>query len=120
MALNSVGGKSATEVLRNLDNGGIMVTYGGMSREPVVIPTGLFIFKDIQLKGFWMTRWHKQKMGSVEQQKMIDELSQLMKNGNLVAPTNKTVPLGSFKEVLQHSVSTKGFSGVKYFLDLQK
>ena len=35
-----------------------MVTYGGMSRKPITVPTSLFIFKDISLRGFWMTRWH--------------------------------------------------------------
>lgn len=32
LALNCVGGKSATELLRHLDDGAYMVTYGGMSR----------------------------------------------------------------------------------------
>lgn len=57
LALNCVGGKNALEVSRHLDNHGIMVTYGGMSREPVIVPTASLIFKDLQFRGFWMTRW---------------------------------------------------------------
>jgi trans-2-enoyl-CoA reductase len=34
-----------------------MVTYGGMSRKPVTVPTSQFIFKDITLKGFWLSKW---------------------------------------------------------------
>lgn len=34
LAFNCVGGKNATEMLRHLDDKGVMVTYGAMSREP--------------------------------------------------------------------------------------
>lgn len=119
LGFNNVGGKSATEILRSLNYGGVMVTYGGMSREPVVVPTASFIFKDVQLRGFWMTRWRKEN--SLEKQnKMLNDLIQFMKDGQLVAPAHKTLPLDSFQEVLQNTVSSKGFIGFKYFLDLQK
>lgn len=58
LGLNAVGGRSSATVARGLCNGGTMVTYGGMSMKPVTIPTSLFIFKDIRLRGFWMTRWN--------------------------------------------------------------
>lgn len=38
LALNGVGGKSATELLRHLQVGGSMVTYGGMAKQPVTVP----------------------------------------------------------------------------------
>lgn len=60
LALNCVGGKNALEMCKHLDNEGIMVTYGGMSREPVIVPTSSLIFKDLQFRGFWMTRWKEQ------------------------------------------------------------
>ncbi|XP_061574450.1 enoyl-[acyl-carrier-protein] reductase, mitochondrial isoform X2 [Cololabis saira] len=64
LALNGVGGKSATELLRHLQAGGSMVTYGGMSRQPVTIPVSALIFKDVKIRGFWVTRW-KQKHSDV-------------------------------------------------------
>jgi trans-2-enoyl-CoA reductase len=45
LGLNCVGGKSASELIRKLGQKGVMVTYGGMSREPVTVPTSLLIFK---------------------------------------------------------------------------
>lgn len=45
LALNCVSGQNALEVLRHLGHGGTMVTYGGMSREPVTVPTASLIFK---------------------------------------------------------------------------
>lgn len=37
-----------------------MVTYGGMSKEPVIVPTSSLIFSDVHVRGFWMTRWYGQ------------------------------------------------------------
>lgn len=45
LALNCVCGKNATEVQRHMDKNGVMVTYGGMSREPLVVPASSLIFK---------------------------------------------------------------------------
>jgi hypothetical protein len=51
LALNCVGGKSATELARHLGHGGTMVSYGAMGRAPISLPTSLFIFKDIVRRG---------------------------------------------------------------------
>jgi trans-2-enoyl-CoA reductase len=57
LGLNCVGGKSAQTMAKSLGTGGTMVTYGGMARQPVALPTGLLIFKDIRFVGFWLSRW---------------------------------------------------------------
>lgn len=45
LALNCVSGQSAVEILRHVGINGTMVTYGGMSREPVIVPVSALIFK---------------------------------------------------------------------------
>ncbi|XP_037357243.1 enoyl-[acyl-carrier-protein] reductase, mitochondrial isoform X3 [Talpa occidentalis] len=59
LALNCVGGKSSTELLRQLAPGGTMVTYGGMAKQPVTASVSLLIFKDLKLRGFWLSQWKK-------------------------------------------------------------
>uniref|UniRef100_UPI0023DD3ED0 enoyl-[acyl-carrier-protein] reductase, mitochondrial isoform X5 n=1 Tax=Callithrix jacchus TaxID=9483 RepID=UPI0023DD3ED0 len=59
LALNCVGGKSSTELLRQLARGGTMVTYGGMAKQPVIASVSLLIFKDLKLRGFWLSQWKK-------------------------------------------------------------
>uniref|UniRef100_A0A2K6V4K8 Enoyl-[acyl-carrier-protein] reductase, mitochondrial n=1 Tax=Saimiri boliviensis boliviensis TaxID=39432 RepID=A0A2K6V4K8_SAIBB len=59
LALNCVGGKSSTELLRHLARGGTMVTYGGMAKQPVIASVSLLIFKDLKLRGFWLSQWKK-------------------------------------------------------------
>ena len=39
LALNGVGGSSSASLASMLTHGGTMVTYGGMSRKPVSVPT---------------------------------------------------------------------------------
>lgn len=60
LGLNCVGGKSATSIARSLGDDATMVSYGGMARQPVALPVGLLIFKDIRFVGFWLSRWNKQ------------------------------------------------------------
>ncbi|EXF80670.1 zinc-binding dehydrogenase [Colletotrichum fioriniae PJ7] len=59
LGLNCVGGKSATAVARSLGESGTMVSYGGMARQPVMLPTGLLIFKDVRFVGFWLSKWNE-------------------------------------------------------------
>lgn len=45
LALNCISGQSALEIMRHLAHGGIIVTYGGMSREPMTASVAALIFK---------------------------------------------------------------------------
>jgi trans-2-enoyl-CoA reductase len=57
LALNCVGGKSATALAKTLAPGSHLVTYGAMSKQPVALPSGLLIFKNLVFDGFWVSRW---------------------------------------------------------------
>ncbi|KAJ1498238.1 hypothetical protein HMI54_010390 [Coelomomyces lativittatus] len=74
-------------------HGGTMITYGGMSKEPVIVPTSALIFKDIQLKGFWMTRW-KHTHTKQEVMAMHDELFELISKNQLRVSPLEEIPFG--------------------------
>lgn len=112
LALNCVGGQNATDCMRFLADEGIMVTYGGMSKKPVVIPTGLLIFKDQKFVGYWMTRWSRKNQNSSARLKMINELCELRKNGKLSIPNIKEIELDNYKEAMENM--SKGFHNSKY------
>jgi mitochondrial enoyl-[acyl-carrier protein] reductase / trans-2-enoyl-CoA reductase len=57
VGLNCVGGKPTSAIVKCLSEGGHLVTYGGMAKQPLQLPTGLLIFKDIKFSGFWLSRW---------------------------------------------------------------
>lgn len=57
LGLNAVGGASATRLAGLLAEGAKLVTYGAMSREALKIPNAFLIFRDLDFRGFWLTRW---------------------------------------------------------------
>lgn len=57
LALNCVGGKNATALAKTLAPDSHMVTYGAMSKQPVTLPSGLLIFKNLSFDGFWVSKW---------------------------------------------------------------
>ncbi|KAL8220432.1 UNVERIFIED_CONTAM: hypothetical protein K2H54_045707 [Gekko kuhli] len=106
LALDAVGGKSATEMLRHLEHKGTMVTYGGMSKQPVTIPMTALIFKDIRLRGFWMTQWKRDNAQNKEKLSgMIAELCTLIRKGQLTAPACHEVPLADYQIALKASMT---------------
>jgi len=119
LALNCVGGKNALEVLRQLDHGATMVTYGGMSREPVMVPTAALIFKDVRVRGFWITEWSKRNSDNPEREVMFNDLIQYMLSKQLHGPAYKLVKFNDYKEALMNTMTIKGMIGLKYILDFE-
>jgi mitochondrial enoyl-[acyl-carrier protein] reductase / trans-2-enoyl-CoA reductase len=72
LALNAVGGSSVNKLLLFLNNHGTVVTYGGMSREPITVDTSEFIFRNIDLAGYWHSRWMVQQYRQQEEQRRIN------------------------------------------------
>lgn len=116
LALNCVGGKNALEVMRHLDHGGSIVTYGGMSREPLTVPTSALIFKDLNVRGFWMTSWTKNLVNYPERMSMFNELIEFMCQGIVKPPASQMVQFKEFKDALMHTMTIQGMIGKKYIL----
>jgi trans-2-enoyl-CoA reductase len=102
LACNAVGGDSALRLMNLLAPGATHVTYGAMARRPVTIPNGLLIFKDLQFRGMWLTRW----LDEASPQEVADvysRLAELVAQGQLVQPLDSTYPLGSYTEALSRA-----------------
>jgi len=85
LGLNCVGGKSANGITRLLGHNATLVTYGGMSKQPLTFGTGPFIFKNLKACGFWNSRWNKQATKE-DKQYMFDDLCELIRGGHLAEP----------------------------------
>ncbi|KAH3669034.1 hypothetical protein WICMUC_005109 [Wickerhamomyces mucosus] len=81
LALNSVGGKSSSNISRKLVENSTIITYGGMSKQPVTLPTSLFIFKNLKSIGYWVTEITKKDPSSKIH--AIKELIKLYQNNQL-------------------------------------
>lgn len=120
LALDCVGGKSSLNISKQLATDGLMVTYGGMSRQPVIVPTGSLVFKNITYKGFSIGRWTLDNVLSDERKLMNQTLLDLMESGKLIVPPHELIPLQDFKRGMEQALSSTGYIGKKMLLTLDE
>uniref|UniRef100_A0A3B3ZKC3 Alcohol dehydrogenase-like C-terminal domain-containing protein n=1 Tax=Periophthalmus magnuspinnatus TaxID=409849 RepID=A0A3B3ZKC3_9GOBI len=87
LALNGVGGKSATELLRHLQVGGSMITYGGMAKQPVTVPVAFGSHSGRGINGCLFRN-------------MLDDLCSLIKQKKLAAPACHKVLFEEYHKAL--------------------
>lgn len=109
LAFNAVGGESALRLMKLLREGGTHVTYGAMGRKPVTIPNGLLIFRDIRVRGLWVTRW-AENAPDAEVRGVYQELAARAAAGTLSQPVDSTHALADFAAALER-LETGGRSG---------
>ncbi len=102
LALNAVGGESALVLANALADSSVLATYGAMARQPMRVPNGLLIFRDIAWRGFWVTRWYE-CAAPAEIAAMIAELSTLVAAGALHVPVEAVYPLDEIAAALEHA-----------------
>ena len=99
LAFNAVGGDSALRLMKLLCEGGSHITYGAMGRKPVTVPNGLLIFRGIQVRGLWVSRWIE-NAPLEEVHAVYDNLAARVVAGKLVQHVDSTFPLEAFREAL--------------------
>lgn len=102
LALNAVGGESAIRMANALATGGTVVTYGAMGRQPLRIPNGLLIFKDLRWRGFWISQWYRGATPEAEAA-MFAELFDLAQRGILHTPVERIYSLEEIAAALVHA-----------------
>lgn len=70
-------------MVKLLGKDGRLVSYGAMSKQPLSIPTSLFIFKNIVADGFWQTRWYETHTRE-EKEELFQNLIRLNVSGRLI------------------------------------
>ncbi len=113
LALNAVGGESALRLMELLSQSGTLVTYGAMSRQSLKVPNKYLIFKDLQIRGFWLSKWIG-KASHTEIQDTLRPLANMMGSGKLTLKVDKVYPLEDFAEALRHA-QTEGRAGKVLF-----
>ena len=86
-ASDSVGGTASGELVPLLGDGGVLVSFGVMGGEPMRIPPGDLIFRDVTVKGFWGSRTSRE-MAPHTRQRLSAELLQRAASGDLRLPVD--------------------------------
>lgn len=90
LALNCVGGRSALNQSKVLSSGAWQVTYGAMAKQPLSVPAGMLIFKDLRFAGFWVSRWAERCLK--EKREAVGEVLRMTREGRF-----KDVPVQEVK-----------------------
>lgn len=106
LALNAVGGDSALRLANCLAPGSTMVTFGAMSLQPLKIPNGLLIFKDLRFRGIWINKWYDNAT-QAERMEAFDPLFDMAKRGLLKTKVEKSYPLAEFKAAVIQAAQGK-------------
>ena len=94
-----MGGDSALRLMKLLRESGTHITYGAMGRKPLTMPNGLIIFRDIRVRGLWVTRWVENAPAD-EVSAIYQDLASRVAAGKLVQPVDGTFPLEAFQDAL--------------------
>jgi len=106
LGLNAVGGDSALRLANCLAPGSTLVTFGAMSLQPLKIPNGLLIFKDLRFRGIWINKWYD---NATKEQRMeaFRPLFEMAKRGLLKTKVEKAYPLREAKVAVAHAAQGK-------------
>ena len=79
-ALDPVGGKTGTQAVESLADGGTLVLYGLLSGEPVQVDPRWLITGSKRVQGFWLADWANQQ-GVLKKLRMMREVRSLLREG---------------------------------------
>jgi trans-2-enoyl-CoA reductase len=102
LGLNAVGGESALRMANCLAPGSTLVTYGAMSLQPLRIPNGLLIFKDLRFRGIWINKWYDNATPA-QRLDAFQHLFEMAKRGLLQTKVEKAYPLSEARTAVAHA-----------------
>ena len=102
LGLNAVGGESALHLANSLAPESTLVTYGAMSLQPLKIPNGLLIFKDLRFRGIWINKWYDNATPA-QRMDAFQHLFEMAKRGLLQTKVEKAYPLSEAKMAVAHA-----------------
>ncbi|MBA3761935.1 MAG: zinc-binding dehydrogenase [Chthoniobacterales bacterium] len=106
LALNAVGGESAMRMAKTLASDATMVTYGAMSLQPLTIPNGMLIFKNLHFTGFWVNKWYD-AASAEERAATFAPLFKMALRGLLRTKVEESYSLGEATEAVRHAMQNK-------------
>ena len=99
LASNAVGGDSAIRLMDLLTSEGTMVTYGAMSRRSLKVPNKFLIFKNLNLRGLWVTKWFE--TATREQlYDVLEPLTEMILAGELLMAVDEIIPLQEHRRAI--------------------
>lgn len=102
-ALEAIGGKAGAEAIESLRRGGTILIYGMLSMEPIPLNSAILIFKELTVRGFWLTEWMKTADPVTQLKAAFHTLITLFASGKLNVTIDATYSLDDFKKAVVHA-----------------
>ena len=99
LGIDAVGSQSTDHLAASLTDGGVLVNYGAMSGEPCQISPASLVFRNITLRGFWLSKWF---IGATPEQRMkvFGEVAKLIASGVLKSRIQATYAIDQIKDAV--------------------
>jgi trans-2-enoyl-CoA reductase len=116
LGLNAVGGESALRLANTLAPDATVVTYGAMSLQPLRIPNGLLIFKNLIFRGIWINKWYDHATPA-DRMEAFAPLFEMARRGKLRTKVERSYPLMEARAAVAHASQAE--RGGKIVFDFQ-
>jgi NADPH:quinone reductase-like Zn-dependent oxidoreductase len=102
-AVDSIGGQASADLLSLLGDNGTLVSFGSMTGEPMLVPSGDVIFKQATVKGFWGSKV-SQQMSVENKRRLVGELLTRVMSGELALPVEAVYDMADAAEAAKASL----------------
>jgi NADPH:quinone reductase-like Zn-dependent oxidoreductase len=102
VVLDAVGGHTASAALKCLAKGGTLLIYGVLSLQDPMIDAGLMIFKELTIKGFWLTDWMR-RVDPETRARVAGAVIELLASGQVQLPVEASYGLDQIAEAVEHA-----------------
>ncbi|WP_279477529.1 zinc-binding dehydrogenase [Aureimonas sp. SK2] len=102
--VDSIGGQASADLADLLAENGLFVCFGSMTGEPMIIPSGAVIFKQLTVKGFWGAKVMP-ATSPEDRRRLMGELVSRVLKGDLTLRADEIVPLSEIGRAVKASLA---------------
>ena len=102
LGLDAVAGTATGKLMRCCAPGAVVVNYGALSGEPMVVDPRELIFLETTLRGYWLSRWFERAPRD-RQRAVMQEAAALVASGALRTSVEATYPLAEARAACAHA-----------------
>ena len=99
VVFDAVGGELGVKALSCLKQKGRMLVFGALALENLSINSGLLIFKNLRIEGFWLSSWIE-SLSAEQRMKAFQRVFGFLMQDDSKADVAATYPLADFKAAL--------------------
>lgn len=103
LALDALGGPVFAQLVDALGMGGTLVSYSQVVQEPAALAPAALIFKQITIKGFWLSQWFAEAEAA-DTQALFGAVIPMVAGGQLTLAVDSSYTLEQLSEAVERSM----------------